>query len=203
MADPHRPGAPGLPATAYAVLGLLSFGRELTGYDLRKWSMNMRFFYWSPAQSQVYSELRRLLAQGYISERQDTQRGSQTKRYYRITDAGVAALRAWLSRDEVDPPVIKHSVMLRLFFGHQADPEELHRALRGYLSWLREQRADLGEVGRGLLPDFQYPHLVAVWGQAYYAAETAAVEAVLAELERLRPPATPAGPPAPPGPQDR
>ncbi|MEV0156390.1 PadR family transcriptional regulator [Micromonospora sp. NPDC050686] len=188
MADHPRSGAPELPATAYAVLGLLSFGRELTGYDLRKWSKNMRFFYWSPAQSQVYSELRRLLSHGYISERQEPQPGPQTKRYYRITDAGMTALRAWLGRDEVDPPVIKHSVMLRLFFGQQAEPDELRRTLRGYLCWLREQRTDLGEVGRGLLPAFQYPHLVAVWGQAYYAAETAAVEAVLAELDRLHPP---------------
>ena len=27
-----------LPATGYAVLGLLSFGRELSGYELKKWA---------------------------------------------------------------------------------------------------------------------------------------------------------------------
>lgn len=193
MADHSRAGTPELPATAYAVLGLLSFGRELTGYDVRKWSQNMRFFYWSPAQSQVYSELRRLLSHGYISERLEPQPGPQTKRYYRITDAGVDALRTWLGRDEVDPPVIKHNVMLRLFFGHQAEPDDLRRTLRGYLRWLREQGADLRQVEQGLLPTFTYPHLVAVWGEAFYQAEAAAVEAVLVELDRLHPPAADAG----------
>jgi len=50
-----------LPATGYAVLGLLSFGRELTGYELKQWADgSLRFFYWSPAVSQIYSELKRL-----------------------------------------------------------------------------------------------------------------------------------------------
>ena len=50
-----------LPATAWAVLGELSFGRELSGYDIKKWAdASLRFFYWSPAISQIYRELRRL-----------------------------------------------------------------------------------------------------------------------------------------------
>ena len=56
-----------LPATAWAVLGLLSFGRDLTGYDLKKWAdSSLRFFYWSPAISQIYGELRRLESLGYV-----------------------------------------------------------------------------------------------------------------------------------------
>ena len=52
---------PELPSTSYAVLGLLSGGRELSGYDLRKWAANsLQFFYWSPSLSHIYTELRRL-----------------------------------------------------------------------------------------------------------------------------------------------
>jgi len=56
-----------LPTTAWAVLGLLSFGRELSGYELRKWAdASIRFFYGSPAMSQIYRELRRLEAVGIL-----------------------------------------------------------------------------------------------------------------------------------------
>nr|MDT0660133.1 helix-turn-helix transcriptional regulator [Micromonospora sp. DSM 115978] len=179
-----------LPATAYAVLGLLSFGRELTGYDLRKWAENMRFFYWSPAQSQIYAELRRLKSRDFVTERGEPQRGRPDKRYYRITEAGQRAFRDWENLAEMEPPVIKHSPMLRLFFGHRAEPGRLRCLLREYLGWLERQRDELHQVRAELLPTFPYPHLVAVWGQTFYDAELASVRAVLAELDGM-----PADPP--------
>ena len=37
---------PAIPATAWAVLGLLSFERELSGYDIKQWADSiLRFFY--------------------------------------------------------------------------------------------------------------------------------------------------------------
>ena len=52
---------PSLRATSWAVLGLLSFGEELSGYDLKKWAdWSLRFFYWAPSYSQIYGELRKL-----------------------------------------------------------------------------------------------------------------------------------------------
>ena len=48
----------GLPTTSYALLGLLSFGDELTGYELKQRADSTLRFYWvSPAMSQVYTEL--------------------------------------------------------------------------------------------------------------------------------------------------
>jgi Virulence activator alpha C-term len=107
------------------------------------------------------------------------------KRYYRITEAGEQAFRAWLRYGEVDPPMIKHSVMLRLFFGHRGDADRLRAVLTDYQGWLAEQRSDLDAVSADLLPDFPYPRLVALWGDAFYAAEAKAVETVLAELDRM------------------
>lgn len=184
-ATPARDDGPELPATAYAVLGLLSFGRELTGYDLRKWAENMRFFYWSPAQSQIYTELRRLRGRGYVTERGEAQRGRPNKKYYRITDGGLAAFRGWEDHSALEPPILKHSPMLRLFFGHQAEPTELRARLEEYVGWLRRQQSELAEVRAGLLPAFPYPHLVATWGDTFYAAELTAVHAVLDELDRM------------------
>ena len=37
-----------LPATGYAVLGLLSFGKALSGYELKRWAdHSLRYFFWS------------------------------------------------------------------------------------------------------------------------------------------------------------
>ena len=59
-----------LPTTAYAILGLLSFGEEFTGYEVRQRALSsLRYFFWSPAMSQVYTELRRLKALGLVAER--------------------------------------------------------------------------------------------------------------------------------------
>ena len=87
-------GAPeSLPMTAYALLGLLSFDRELSGYDLKKWAdSSLRFFYWSPATSQIYAELKRLEKLGLVSARETPQDELRNKRVYRITDAGRDAL---------------------------------------------------------------------------------------------------------------
>jgi hypothetical protein len=41
-----------LPVTAYALLGLLTFGDELTGYELKQRADNTLRFYWvAPAMS--------------------------------------------------------------------------------------------------------------------------------------------------------
>src|SRR5260370_40166839 len=80
-----------LPPTAWAVLGLLSFDRELSGYDLRKWAnASLRFFYGSPAMSQIYRELRRLEGGGDAASPPAAE-GARRKGPYRITPAGRAA----------------------------------------------------------------------------------------------------------------
>ncbi|MGQ0838102.1 PadR family transcriptional regulator [Actinokineospora sp.] len=184
MSQPSPDGGyPAMPATAYAVLGLLSFGPEVTGYDLRKWAMNMRFFYWSPAQSQIYGELRRLREHGFVHEHTEPQPGRPDKRLYKITEAGVDAFRDWLDHAEVGPPALKHSVALRLFFGHQADPNRLRETLRDYVTWTKGQLAELTDLRGRLEPDLPYPAMVAAWGESYFKAEIAAAKAAIAGLD--------------------
>jgi DNA-binding PadR family transcriptional regulator len=174
-----------LPATAYAVLGLLSFGQELSGYELRRWALNLRFFYWSPAQSHIYLELRRLRRRGYVDDRLVAQNGRPDKRLYHITETGLAAFRDWEERAAVEPPQLKHSVALRLFFGHQASPERLAAMLDDYTAFVRTRLDELRVVHEGIAGNdaFTYPAMVAEWGFVYFEAELAAVERLRARLE--------------------
>lgn len=159
----------------YAVLGMLSFGEELTGYELRRWALNLRFFYWQPAQSQIYTELRKLLARGLVTERTEPVSNRPDKRLYRITDSGLDSLRTWLSDAPVEPPLLRHSIALRLFFGHQSTPDRLAAVLAEYAETTRRQLDELTELASGLGEQFSYPALVARWGVRYYRAELAAI----------------------------
>ena len=74
--------------TAYALLGLLTFGDELTGYELKQRADNTLRFYWvAPAMSQIYSELARLTEPRAGRADHVDGRGPATTTY-RITDDG-------------------------------------------------------------------------------------------------------------------
>ena len=210
MSNSHKTGMPPtgtehLPNTAYAVLGLLTFGQELSGYDLKQWADNLRFFYWSPAHSQIYAELRRLEARGLVTSRQVPQTHRPDKRLYRITQAGLAEARHWLDRDPIEPPVLKHSVALRLFFGHLTQPERLITILNDYAASLQQSLAELTAVREGLGDgeQFRFPALCGEWGQAYYQAELTMVRRLAKQLAARQQPPQPApeGPPGGPTPK--
>src|SRR6188472_1422015 len=101
MAEDHSTPAARLRSTSYAVLGLLSFGRELSGFDMKRWAdWSLKFFYWAPSFSQIYGELHKLEELGLVDSRVDEnkrpqrKRGEREKRVYRITPEGERAVTA-------------------------------------------------------------------------------------------------------------
>ena len=81
-----------LPATSYAILGLLTFG-EMSGYDLMKLAAQSVAYFWTPAKSQIYGELKRLVEAGFATAREVAQHQRPDKRLFRITPEGEWALR--------------------------------------------------------------------------------------------------------------
>ncbi|GHD69196.1 PadR family transcriptional regulator [Streptomyces goshikiensis] len=187
MADETNERA--LPPTGWAVLGLLSFGEELSGYDLKKWSdRSLRFFYWSPSFSQIYSELGRLERAGYASSRTVAQgSGTRDKRVYRITGSGMAAARRWAREAPVDPPVLKHGPMLRLWLGHLLEPEQMREVLLRQQEFAEDMRlravADAQAAKEE--PAWAYPALTLRWAERYYACERDLAAAMLDDLAAL------------------
>lgn len=178
---------PGLPATGWAVLGLLSFGRELSGYDVKKWAdRSLGLFYWSPSFSQVYSELKRLENGGYATSRLVApESGSRDKRAYRITDEGLAAVTAWAREAPLDPPVLKHGPMLRLWLGHLLEPDRMREILAGHREYAEgmRQRAETDAADAGADEAWALPRLTLTWAERYYAAERDLADAMLADIE--------------------
>lgn len=178
-----------LPVTAYAILGLLTFGDELTGYEVKQRAdMTLRFYWVSPATSQIYTELRRLADHGLVRAEARPEGGREVTSYA-ITGAGQAALRAWMDDTPAGFPVLKHPVLLRLLVGHASDPDRNREMLHDYLAELDRALADLGDVREGLRgadragEPFRFPALVADWGLDYFAAETRHAQRALASLD--------------------
>ena len=179
---------PNLPPTSWAVLGLLSFGQELSGYDLKKWAdWSLKFFYWSPSYSQIYGELKRLEKAGYALSRVELTENTRGKRVYTITDAGREAVRRWARDAPVEPPVLKHGVMLRVWLGHLLEPERLREIITQHRDYaekmIRLARADA--EGASEIPAWAYPEMVLRWSQRYYEAERDLAQQMLADLDEL------------------
>lgn len=177
-----------LPATSYALLGLLTLGDDLTGYELKQRADRTLRFYWvSPAMSQVYTELERLASHGLVKARGAGPNNRSSK--YRITAKGRRTLTAWLEQAPVGFPVLKHPVALRLLIGHLVDAEVTLTMLREHLTALAEHRGALELVRESLRgrdepgEPYRYPSLVADWGLEYLDGERQIIEKLLARLE--------------------
>jgi DNA-binding PadR family transcriptional regulator len=178
----------GLPITAYALLGLLTFGDELTGYELKQRAdMTLRFYWVAPAMSQIYTELARLSEHGYV-EPLTIEGGRRRTTSYRITEAGSRALRDWIGDSAAGFPTLKHTVLLRLLIGHASEPARIRELLETYVDELARARHDLHEVRESLRggdqpgEPFFYPSVVADWGLDYFAAEARHTRRALARL---------------------
>src|SRR4051812_9453950 len=90
-------------ATDAALLGLLTQGGELSGYDLQRRAETSGGFFWAPAKSRVYAVLPQLVERGYATSREVVQTGRPNKQLYRVTKAGRAALQVWLE----EPPALE------------------------------------------------------------------------------------------------
>jgi len=174
-----------LATTSYALLGLLAFGDGLTGYELKQRADNTLRFYWvSPAMSQVYTELTRLEQLALVKV--NTERhGLRTTRRFHLTDAGSTALREWLARPPAEFPTLKHPVALRLLMGHLIDPGTRRSMLDTYLQSLAQRRIELQAVRDSLgdEPAVRFPAMVADWGLDYYESERAMVTELRRRLE--------------------
>ena len=107
----------------YAVLGMLTRGPR-TGYDIRREiGLSVRHF-WSESYGQVYPGLKELVRDGLATVEAAGGDGRPERKLYTLTDAGLAELRRWLGKPVVPQPS-RNELLLKLFFGRYADPDQL------------------------------------------------------------------------------
>ena len=174
-----------MPANAYAILGLVSFG-EMSGYDLKRFAdRSIHHFFWSPSASQVYSELRRLESMGYVTERRVEQRTRPDKRLYRITSLGREELGRWLDRPDVDQGVRKSTFLLKLFFRRDASYQVAIDQLLARLGQIEQTLAEYEQIENEIkdVDDWLFPYLVLQSGLAILRAE---IDWIIGAVDLLR-----------------
>jgi DNA-binding PadR family transcriptional regulator len=152
---------------------MLSYERELSGYDVRKWiHWSMRFFFGSPAYSQIYAELKKLEKLGLLSSRVDGT-GTRVRRLYKITDSGLDAVSGWAKNAPIELPTLKHPAILRVMLGHLSDPAALKELLQEHITQIDELQRDAAKEARWASadPTWAYAKLALNWADRYYASE--------------------------------
>ena len=169
-----KPSKAGLAATSWALLGMMSYEEEVSGYDLKKWiDWSVDLYYWSPSFSQIYTELKKLEGLGLATSRVERDEGTRSRRLYKITEAGMAAVTEWATDAPVDPPVLKHSVLMRMTLGHLSNPARLKELLQEYVAYTEACHRKAVEDAEGAEAEhaWAYSVLALRWAAKYYAAE--------------------------------
>lgn len=172
VGEPGSAAKPQLATTSWALLGLLSYEHELSGYDIRKWiDWSMRFFYGSPAYSQIYSELKKLEKMGLLTSRVESN-GTRSRRLYKITPAGLEAAERWARETPAERPTLKHPAVLRVTLGHLSDPAALREMLQEHLAYVDAMHRDAAKEAKWASdPSWAYAKIALDWAERYYASE--------------------------------
>jgi PadR family transcriptional regulator AphA len=125
----------------YILLGFLSY-RPQTGYELKQLMDKSTGHFWTAKQSQIYTTLKKMEGQGWITSRVETQKARPDRIIYKITSPGQSALENWVSNPirELDPH--KNALLVKLFFSAPAGREALLTQLR-LLQNLHQQKIRL------------------------------------------------------------
>lgn len=146
-------------ALCYALLALLARA-PLTGYDLAQRMRRSTDFFWTARHSQIYPELARMESAGMVTHEVVRQTERPDKKVFTITEAGSAALRAWLVQP-IHPAPERDETMLKAFCAWLIEPPEAAGLFRAqeteHLARLDTYQAMLTDLERH--PDVRDHHV--------------------------------------------
>jgi PadR family transcriptional regulator AphA len=176
----------GLSDTEYAVLGLLTFGAR-SGYELDKLARRSIGYFWRPAKSKIYAILPRLVERGLARSSAVAQEKRPDKLVYRITPAGERALHEWLESPDPISGVARDGLLLKLFFGGQADFAALREQVLERKRLAETKLVELEEIERTIDTDEDFfPYLTLLHGLEHTRSTIAWTDRVLKLLDRPR-----------------
>jgi DNA-binding PadR family transcriptional regulator len=112
---------PQLTATGRVILGMLSLGSQ-TGYEIKSFVDKTTRHFWAASYGQIYPELRKLEEEGLVRGTFEPT-GGRARTVFELTEAGWAALRAWLGSDINLVDEVRDEGMLKLFFSDSGGPQ--------------------------------------------------------------------------------
>ena len=128
---------PRINTTAYALLGLLSW-KPMSGYDIKKFIELGLAHFWAESYGQLFPTLKRFVAEGLATCREEQSAGRRRKKTYRITPKGRRRFLAWLALPPADMQVRNES-LLKFFLASRQSRDEGIRLVEQY----RDQQSAL------------------------------------------------------------
>ena len=171
------------------LLGLLTV-EPMSGYDLGQNIRSSVGHFWNESYGQIYPNLKRLAADGFVSCKTERQKGKPDRRIYSIAKKGRERLANWLAV-EPQPEIPRNELLLKLFFGAQVSPEisiqHVERMAESESAFLEQLRRIEQEVisKNQQYPDAPYWKMAARFGQMELKAHLKWAEETLAELRKI------------------
>jgi len=126
-----------LTPTSYVVLGMVSMRGPSTSYDLKRAVQNSVGYFWPFPHAQLYSEPKRLVELGLL-EVQSEEEGRR-RQTYTATEAGLAALQAWIAEPTEEQLQVRDVAELKLFFAEFARSDDILNLAREQIEQHRER----------------------------------------------------------------
>ncbi|MBE9070467.1 PadR family transcriptional regulator [Leptolyngbya cf. ectocarpi LEGE 11479] len=129
-------------ALAHTILALLA-QRPDSGYDISKRFDEGLSCYWKATQQQVYRELSKMEAQGWVDFEKVPQEGKPDKKIYSITEPGWVELTRWYA-EPTERTQIREDLLVKVMIGYKMPRElllkELHHRQTLHQAQLEEYR---------------------------------------------------------------
>lgn len=166
------------------MLGLLTDG-ERSGYDLLRLAERSVGFFWTPAKTQLYAVLRRLVEHGYATVRRVRQEQRPDKYLYKITPLGKERLSDGL--EHIGSNVNRNPLELKIFFGDHRPIGAVIADLEAIRDGAGEHLARLDEIEQTFDHDeYLFPYLTLLRGKATAKADVEWAKRCLALLKEKR-----------------
>jgi PadR family transcriptional regulator AphA len=133
----------------HAILILLE-SQPGSGYDLVKRFKEGLGYFWNAKHQQVYLELKKLNAAGWLAFEAEAQETRPDKKNYHLTPAGHAELLRWLAAP-VQPNKINDALLVKLFGGELTAPENLREEMHAHVAVHRKTLDRLLNIERDYL----------------------------------------------------
>lgn len=127
-----------LTTTSYAILGLLAI-KPWTTYELAQQMDRSLKNFWPRAQSRIYEEPKRLVAEGLAKAASDTV-GRRPRTTYSITAKGRRTLERWLT-EPGGGPTLEFEALLKVFYAEHGRKQDALVNIDAIRRWADEQNA--------------------------------------------------------------
>lgn len=141
----------------FAILAVLARGSR-TGYEIAASMRRPVGYFWTAGHSQIHTDLQKLLAASLVRYESEHGPGPQDKKVYHLTDAGLAALRAWVTEPPRTRPE-RDELVLKTYASWLAEPGLVRRLFEEQLAEHERQVAEYEELEAGFdePPPFGHP----------------------------------------------